>query len=120
MDETVNDWTAAFWSIQRARRGLTPGLPTGMKYALEVEGLQTYFYTKRGGMVKAVDGVSVLRWGRGETLGIVGESGCGKSITALSLLRLVPTPAGQDHRRWQGSCWRGGNLLELRRRRDAR
>ena len=60
---------------------------------LEVKDLQTYFYT-RWGVVKAVDGVS-FQLRRGETLGIVGESGCGKSVTALSLVRLVPEPAGQ-------------------------
>jgi peptide/nickel transport system ATP-binding protein len=60
---------------------------------LEVEALQTYFDLRRG-TVKAVDGVSfsvALR----ETLAIVGESGCGKSITALSLMRLVPDPPGR-------------------------
>jgi peptide/nickel transport system ATP-binding protein len=57
---------------------------------LEVQDLQTCFYT-RAGLVKAVDGVSFsLR--RGETLAIVGESGCGKSVTALSLMRLVADP----------------------------
>src|SRR5262245_2433713 len=60
---------------------------------LQVEDLQTYFYT-RGGLVKAVDGVSFsLR--RGETLAVVGESGCGKSVTALSLMRLVADPPGR-------------------------
>ena len=60
---------------------------------LEVEDLRTYFYT-RGGLVKAVDGVSFsLR--RGEMLAIVGESGCGKSVTALSLMRLVADPPGR-------------------------
>src|SRR5262245_15606723 len=60
---------------------------------LDVEGLQTYFYTRRG-IVKAVDGVSFsLR--RGETLAVVGESGCGKSVTALSVMRLVPDPPGR-------------------------
>ena len=55
---------------------------------LEVEDLHTYCFT-RWGVVKAVDGVSFsLR--QGESLGIVGESGCGKTMTALSLLRLVP------------------------------
>ena len=60
---------------------------------LEVEDLHTYFYN-RATITKAVDGVSFfLR--QGETLGIVGESGCGKTMTALSLLRLVPQPAGR-------------------------
>ena len=60
---------------------------------LEVEDLHTYFFN-RTNTVKAVDGVSFfLR--QGETLGIVGESGCGKTMTALSLLRLVPQPAGK-------------------------
>ena len=60
---------------------------------LEVEDLQTYFYT-RAGLVKAVDGVS-FSLKRGETLAIVGESGCGKSVTALSLMRLVADPPGR-------------------------
>ena len=60
---------------------------------LEVEDLHTYFFTRLG-VVKAVDGVSFsLR--QGETLGIVGESGCGKTMTALSLLRLVPKPGAR-------------------------
>jgi len=62
-------------------------------FALEVENLQTYFYT-RAGLVKAVDGVS-FKLKRGETLAIVGESGCGKSVTALSLMRLVADPPGR-------------------------
>ena len=57
---------------------------------IEVNGLQTYLFT-RAGIVKAVDDVSFsLR--RGETLAVVGESGCGKSMTALSIMRLVPSP----------------------------
>jgi oligopeptide/dipeptide ABC transporter ATP-binding protein len=60
---------------------------------LEVEDLRTHFRT-RFGTVKAVDGVSFnLR--KGETLGIVGESGCGKSVTMLSMMRLIPTPPGR-------------------------
>jgi peptide/nickel transport system ATP-binding protein len=60
---------------------------------LEVEGLQTYLFTRLG-VVKAVDDVSFsIR--RAETLAIVGESGCGKTMTALSLLRLVPNPPGR-------------------------
>src|SRR3990172_2609039 len=59
---------------------------------LSVENLQTYFFTDAG-IVQAVDGVS-LRIAPGETLGVVGESGCGKTVTALSILRLVPDPPG--------------------------
>jgi len=60
---------------------------------LEVVDLRTYFYT-RNGLMKAVDGVS-FSLASGETLAIVGESGCGKSVTALSVLRLVPDPPGR-------------------------
>jgi oligopeptide transport system ATP-binding protein len=60
---------------------------------LQVRDLHTYFYTEDG-VVKAVNGVS---WDveEGETLGLVGESGCGKSVSALSLLRLIPNPPGK-------------------------
>lgn len=57
---------------------------------VEMKDLKTYFYLAEG-VVKAVDGVD-LRVKRGKTLGIVGESGCGKSITSMSLMRLVPVP----------------------------
>ncbi|MGE0371964.1 MAG: dipeptide ABC transporter ATP-binding protein [Gammaproteobacteria bacterium] len=60
---------------------------------LEVEGLCTHFET-RGGAVRAVDDVS-FRIRRGETFTLLGESGCGKSMTALSIMRLVPAPAGR-------------------------
>ncbi|KAB3538618.1 ABC transporter ATP-binding protein [Alkaliphilus pronyensis] len=60
---------------------------------LEVKNLKTYFYTDKG-VVKAVDGVDFsIEYGK--TLGIVGESGCGKSITSMSVLRLIPTPPGK-------------------------
>jgi oligopeptide transport system ATP-binding protein len=60
---------------------------------LEVSDLHTQFFT-RDGVVRAVDGVT-FEVGAGETLGIVGESGCGKSVTALSLMRLIPQPPGK-------------------------
>ena len=60
---------------------------------LEVNDLRTYFYTQEG-VVKAVDGTS-YSVEEGETLGLVGESGCGKSVSALSILRLIPTPPGK-------------------------
>jgi len=60
---------------------------------LDVEGLRTELRTGRG-VIKAVDGVS-FALDRGETLAIVGESGCGKSMTALSIMRLVPEPPGR-------------------------
>jgi peptide/nickel transport system ATP-binding protein len=60
---------------------------------LEVAGLQTFFFTREG-VVKAVDKVS-FALARGETLAVVGESGCGKSITALSIMRLVAEPPGR-------------------------
>jgi oligopeptide/dipeptide ABC transporter ATP-binding protein len=61
-----------------------------MAALLEVENLRTYFFT-RAGTVRAVDGVD-LTVEKGTTLGIVGESGCGKSVTALSIMRLLPVP----------------------------
>ena len=60
---------------------------------LEVRNLQTYFYTEQG-ISKAVDGVNLEIYPR-ETLGVVGESGCGKSVTALSIMRLIQTPPGR-------------------------
>jgi oligopeptide transport system ATP-binding protein len=60
---------------------------------LEVEGLKTQFFTQDG-VVKAVDGVSFYV-NEGETLGIVGESGCGKSVSVLSVMRLIPQPPGK-------------------------
>ncbi len=62
------------------------------KTVLEVNGLQTYFYTDEG-VVKAVDGLS-YRVRKGEFVGLVGESGCGKSVSAMSVLRLIPHPPG--------------------------
>ncbi len=73
-----------------------------------VDDLQTTFHTKLG-PVRAVDGVSYTI-GKGETLGIVGESGCGKSVTAFSLMRLIEAPGEVTG----GAVWLGGeNLLEV-------
>jgi oligopeptide/dipeptide ABC transporter ATP-binding protein len=75
---------------------------------LEVRRLKTYFHTEDG-IVKAVDGVD-LDVKRGEVLGLVGESGCGKSVTSLSIMRLVGIPGEIE----EGEIWFGGrNLLEL-------
>ena len=60
---------------------------------LEVSDLKTYFFTDDG-VVKAVDGVS-FSIDEGETFGLVGESGCGKSVTALSIIKLIPDPPGK-------------------------
>ena len=60
---------------------------------LQIENLQTHFFTDRG-QIPAVDGVS-LTVHRGEVVGIVGESGCGKSVTSLSIMKLIPTPPGK-------------------------
>jgi peptide/nickel transport system ATP-binding protein len=60
---------------------------------LEVKNLKTYFFTDEG-TVRAVDGVD-LHIDRSETLGVVGESGCGKSVTALSVMKLIPQPPGK-------------------------
>ena len=63
------------------------------KTILRVEDLRTHFFTRRG-VVKAVEAVN-FTLDEGETLGLVGESGCGKTVTCLSILRLVPKPAGR-------------------------
>src|SRR5258708_3412736 len=78
---------------------------------LEVENLQTHFRTPEG-INRAVDGVS-FHIDEGETLAIVGESGCGKSVTAMSLLRLIPEPPGKI----AGSVrFQGRDLLKLSER----
>jgi oligopeptide/dipeptide ABC transporter ATP-binding protein len=76
---------------------------------LEVRGLRTHFHTEEG-TARAVDGVNFVV-NAGETLGVVGESGCGKSVTALSVMQLVPTPPGEIV---EGEILlEGRNLLDL-------
>jgi len=76
---------------------------------LSVRNLKTYFYTDEG-VVKAVDGLT-YELHKGETLGIVGESGCGKSVHALSVMRLIPQPPGKIV---EGEIlFEGINLLKL-------
>ena len=79
-----------------------------MARLLDVKNLKTHFFTEEG-VVRAVDGVT---WhvDEGETLALVGESGCGKSVTAMSILRLIPSPPG---RIVDGEIvFEGQNLLE--------
>ena len=77
-----------------ALAGVTTGI--GADTVLDVRDLRTYFFLRRG-IVKAVDGVSFsLR--RGEVLGLVGKSGCGKSLTALSVMRLLPKGGARTDR----------------------
>jgi peptide/nickel transport system ATP-binding protein len=79
------------------------------KLLLKIRNLHTYFYTDDG-VAKAVDGVD-LELVEGGTLGVVGESGCGKSVTALSIMRLIPDPPGKI---MQGKIVFGGkDLLAL-------
>jgi peptide/nickel transport system ATP-binding protein len=76
---------------------------------LEVKNLKTYFFTDEG-VVRAVDGVD-LYIRQGETLGVVGESGCGKSVTALSIMKLIPQPPGKIV---EGEMnYNGVNLVDL-------
>src|SRR5712671_3989957 len=72
---------------------LQPQAETRTEVLLDVADLRTYFFLRHG-ILKAVDGVS-FQLKPHETLAIVGESGCGKSMTALSLMRLIPEPPGK-------------------------
>ena len=80
-----------------------------MPKLIEIEGLKTQFYTSAG-TVKAVDGIT-YDVNEGETVAIVGESGCGKSVSAMSILRLIPDPPGKIV---EGSIrFQGRDLLQL-------
>ena len=85
-------------------------------HLLEIRGLKTHFATDEG-MVHAVDGVD-LTIDSGETLGVVGESGCGKTVTALSVLKLIAMPPGQivgGEILWRGRDLVGCGKQEMRR-----
>jgi peptide/nickel transport system ATP-binding protein len=76
---------------------------------LEIKALKTYFFTEEG-VVRAVDGID-LHIAKGETLGVVGESGCGKTVTALSVMKLIPMPPGKIT---EGQMlWEGRDLVPL-------
>ena len=91
------------------------------KPILEVRNLQTHFYTDQG-VVPAVDGVSFSLY-EGEVLGIVGESGCGKSVTSLSIMGLIPSPPGKIvggeilFRQKQGNGEQTENLVKVSKKR---
>jgi len=87
--------------------GYEPGV--GSSHLLEVRDLTTRFYTEEG-VVYAVDGVS-YNLDEGETLGVVGESGCGKSVHALSIMRLIPIPPGRIEK--GQVIFRGRDLLKI-------
>ena len=76
---------------------------------LEVDNLQTHFRTPDGGVNRAVDGLS-FSVEAGQTVAIVGESGCGKSVTSMSILRLIPEPPGKIAGQIR---FNGRNLLDL-------
>lgn len=80
---------------------------------IKIKGLKTYFYTEDG-VVKAVDGVDFdIR--KGETMGLVGESACGKTVTSLSIMRLVESPPGKIE---EGEVfYKGENLLKISQKR---
>src|SRR5690606_7651668 len=87
---------SAAWAAPGARRGERSWYGAGAMgegSLLELRELVTEFRTERG-VVRAVDRVS-FEIPRGKTLGVVGESGCGKSVTALSIMRLIPDPPGR-------------------------
>lgn len=85
--------------MESANSVITEAQAASGNHILAIRGLKTYFFTSEG-IVRAVDGVD-LTIRRGTVMGLVGESGCGKSITSLSILRLVPPPG----RIVEGQIW---------------
>ena len=79
-------------AADRSQVGATEMLAGSEDRVLEVKDLRTYFYTREG-VVRAVDGLS-YHVKKGECVGLVGESACGKSVSAMSILRLIPYPPG--------------------------
>ncbi len=90
---------------------MSPEANVGTRTILELRDLHTHFHTPDG-VVKAVDGVT-YSLSEGETLGVVGESGCGKSVTALSILRLIPEPPGRIN---GGIIFEGQDLLKMKQK----
>jgi ABC-type dipeptide/oligopeptide/nickel transport system ATPase component len=90
LDRTADESEAPFVEelVPASRR--KPRFERGERPLLEIRGLRTSFYT-RDGVVRAVDGID-FHVDRGEIMGLVGESGCGKSVTSLTILGLVPKP----------------------------
>lgn len=88
---------------------MAPDSAVGKENILELKDLHTHFHTPEG-VVRAVDGVT-YSLKSGETLGVVGESGCGKSVTALSILNLVPQPPGRIF--GDGILFEGKDLTQL-------
>ena len=92
-----------------------------MDKLLEVRGLRTHFHTDRG-LFRAVDGID-FAVGRGRTVGLVGESGCGKSVTSLSVMGLVASPPGKveaEAIRFEGRDMQGLSADERRRLRGGK
>jgi len=108
---STRDWRASSEHRMTNAASAPPLTRAAAAPLLELQNLRTWFDTLAG-PVRAVDGVSFTVHA-GQTLGVVGESGCGKSVTALSILRLLPTPPA---RHLGAVRYRGNNLLDLSER----
>ncbi len=96
-----------------ARRDVSAGGPAASPPLLEIRELHTQFYTEQG-IIRAVDGVDLVLH-QGEVLGLVGESGCGKSVTSLSIMGLISAPQGRVVR--GQVLFQGRDLLRVGERR---